>query len=103
MAEETRDKPPVSVNGITALGFNQWRHHPVTEVVIGFLTARRTSLIENAMGRWLGGEDTIRTPAGEEVRGRVLELQDIIEMQFEALLVYYQDADTQEGKSHDGK
>lgn len=65
--------------------FNLWKHEPVTKLFFEFLRDKRKYLIEYASGAWVEGAEV--PPA---IRGQVIELGEIAELQFESIENFYQ-------------
>lgn len=72
------------MNGITKEQFNLWKHDPVSKLFFEFLRDKRKFLIDYASGAWVDGAEV--PPA---VRGQVIELGEIADLQFEAVEAFY--------------
>jgi len=64
--------------------FNLWKHDPVSKVFLVFLKDKREFLINRVSEMWVDGAEV--PPA---VRGQVIELGEIAELQFEVLEAFY--------------
>lgn len=78
---------PQTVKHITESDFQIWRHHPVTKVVLGFLTDKTQFLERAALDQWLAG--TLSLQADQTVRGQIIELNEVAEMPFGMLAEFY--------------
>lgn len=69
---------------VTKEQFNLWKHDPVSKVFLAFLKDKREFLINRVSEMWVDGAEV--PPA---VRGQVIELGEIAELQFEAIESFY--------------
>jgi hypothetical protein len=83
--------------------FLQWRHHPVSKVVLAFLADRQKQLISAAVEGWLQSGKLVDEKA-LEARGRVLELVDLVGLDWPSLEAFYgiEHPEQQEKESDDG-
>ena len=68
--------------------FNLWKHDPVTKLFLQFLQDKRKYLIDFAAEQWVGGSDTF-AQMNQTVRGQVVELGEIAELEFETIQAFY--------------
>lgn len=68
--------------------FNLWKHDPVTKLFIQFLQDKRKYLIDFAAEQWVGGSDTF-AQMNQTVRGQVVELGEIAELEFGTIEAFY--------------
>ena len=69
---------------VTKEQFNLWKHDPVSKVFLAFLKDKREYLIKTVSEMWVDGAEI--PPA---VRGQVIELGEIADLQFEVLEAFY--------------
>jgi hypothetical protein len=69
---------------VTKEQFNLWKHDPVSRVFLAFLKDKREFLINRVSEMWVDGAEV--PPA---IRGQVIELGEIAELQFEAIESFY--------------
>ncbi len=79
---------PASSLGISTDEFNLWRHHPVSKIFLKYAADFASILEREALDRWRSG--TLKLVDEQEMRGRVLTLREIVELQFEAIDQFYQ-------------
>lgn len=96
MPEPTSDQPPTipalppecqALPELTEQQFQQWRHHPVSRMVLRFLADRSQALEVVAVQRLKAG--TLDGPLQGELRGRMLELDDCAGIQLPAIREFY--------------
>lgn len=68
--------------------FNLWKHDPVTKLFLSFLADKRKYLIDFAAEQWVGGSDTF-AQMNQTVRGQVVELGEIAELEFGTIEAFY--------------
>lgn len=68
--------------------FNLWKHDPVTKLFVQFLQDKRKYLIDFAAEQWVGGSETF-AQMNQTVRGQVVELGEIAELEFETIQAFY--------------
>lgn len=83
------DRP--EVHGIRLEDFQQWRHHPVSKVVLQFLRDYRESMHRELLERWTAGSLVLADES--EMRGRSATLQEFAELQFESMLNFYKEGE----------
>jgi len=72
---------------ITETDFQLWKHHPVSELFLRFADDFRAQLIKEHLSDWHAGKiDQVRDL---EIRGRVAQLTDVIELSFAAIKNFY--------------
>ena len=67
--------------------FQGWRRHPVSQVVLRFLADRSADLQAQTLFRWLSGQTTLQQE--EELRGRVLALNEVLALEWKQLQQFY--------------
>lgn len=85
MAEKTRP----TVNGLTKEDYQSWRHHPATKAFLRYLADAKKDLELAAVERWLAGTLTLSTE--NEIRARILLLDEMAGLEFEAMAQFYDD------------
>lgn len=83
------DRP--DVHGIRLEDFQQWRHHPVSKVVLQFLRDYREVMHRELLERWTANSLTLSDE--HEMRGRSATLQEFAELQFESMLNFYKEGE----------
>lgn len=68
--------------------FNLWKHDPVTKLFLTFLADKRKHLIDFATEQWVAGSDTF-SQMNQTVRGQVVELGEIAEIEFGMIEAFY--------------
>ena len=68
--------------------FNLWKHDPATKLFLQFLQDKRKYLIDFAAEQWVGGSDTF-AQMNQTVRGQVVELGEIAELEFGTIEAFY--------------
>ena len=68
--------------------FLQWRHHPVSKVVLAFLADRAKQLTDSTVEGWLHSGKLVDDKA-LEARGRILELADLVALDWPSLQFFY--------------
>ena len=86
--------------------YRQWRHHPMSEVLLQFLADRRAVLRADLADRFLSASlQTVNDPSALayaiETRGRVLESQDFGDMDWETVRMFY-GIETESERENDG-
>jgi hypothetical protein len=64
--------------------FNLWKHEPVTKWFFEFLKAKQEFMKSAALEQWVGG-----SPWPETVRGQIIELDEIANIEQSAILAFY--------------
>jgi hypothetical protein len=77
----------VPIIPISVEDYNLWRHHPVSKIFLKYLSDYADALEREGLERWRAG--TIRLVDEQEMRGRVLTIREMSELQFEAISVFY--------------
>ena len=87
--EDTDAAPtvPAAVLQLADQQFRQWRHHPVSEVVLQYLKDYQQALLRELQQRWLQG--SVRYADEAEARGRVLVVVELRELQLDAIRAFY--------------
>ena len=87
---------PHPLGGVTETDFNLWKHHPASELFRRYAEDYRAALIKTHLEEWHAGKiDQVRDL---EIRGRVAQLTDILELSFVSIQNFYPE---QEGKEDD--
>ena len=71
---------------ITKEQYGLWKHEPVTAVVLKYLRDKQEFLKKTAQDMWLDG-----TVPPEALRGQIIELQEMIDLPWEAIEAFYQE------------
>jgi len=79
------------VRGISAQEFAAWRHHPVTKVFRLYLEDKRAFFERTALNQWVNGDLTLYGDEGRTIRGQIIELIELADLPFEALVAFYQE------------
>lgn len=66
--------------------YGLWKHEPVTKWFFDYLVAKQNFLKKTAQEMWLDG-----TEPSQAVRGQIIELQEMIDLPFEAIEAFYQE------------
>lgn len=85
----------VQLDGITKDDFQIWKHHPVSKLYLKYLEDYAALLGREFLDRWLAGH--ITTDTEKELRGRILTLTDLVELQFDSIKKFYQTEEENEG------
>lgn len=85
------DKEP-QVRGISAQDYGLWRQHPVSKLLLQFLRDKRAFLSRLAMEQWLDG-----SALSETVRGQIIEMQELENLDFASVLAFYQEQEAGNG------
>lgn len=83
----------MSLDGLTEGDFQVWKHHPVSKIYLQYLGDYRAMLLKELLGRWEAGALTLETE--KEIRGRVMTLADLVELQFASIQKFYQEEDNE--------
>jgi len=89
----------VTVKGISKADYQSWRHNPVSQVMLRFLADKRAYLERSAIDQWISGGLSLQ--ADQTIRGQIIELFEIENMPFDALVDFYQEEDNA-ATSHSG-
>lgn len=85
------------IDGLTEGDFQVWKHHPVSKLYLKYLDDYAMLLGRELLDRWLAGHITLETE--KELRGRILTLTDLVELQFTSIEKFYQTEEKNEGTS----
>lgn len=80
--------------------YQEWRHHPVSKVVLQFLRDKQEYLKAAALDHWVNGSQSFAS-INEVVRGQIVELGEIADLQFEAIEAFYQEKEANATSSAD--
>lgn len=75
---------------ITKEQFGLWKHDPVSKLFFNYLTNKRAFLKHAALEQWVAGSQSF-SDCNQTVRGQIIELEEIIELPFEAIEAFYQE------------
>lgn len=64
--------------------FGLWKHEPVTKWFFEYLKAKNQFMKSTAMDEWLSGR-----PWPEAIRGQIIELEEIANIERAAILAFY--------------
>jgi hypothetical protein len=71
---------------LTKEQYGLWKHEPVTRWFFDYLIAKQAFLKTTAQEMWLNG-----TEPSQAIRGQIIELQEMIDLPFEAIEIFYQE------------
>lgn len=74
------------VQGITQADFDSWKHHPVSKVILRFYRDKKDIMEQAAIQQWIAG---VMTLGDQALRGQIIELDELSNMPFEALIEFY--------------
>lgn len=77
-----------TTNGISKHDLQSWRHHPVSKVVLRYLKEKREFIERAALDQWISG--SIELSNAQVMRGQIIELAELENLQFEALAMFYE-------------
>jgi len=66
--------------------YGLWKHEPVTSVFLKYLADKQAFLKKTAQEMWLDGQEP-----SQAIRGQIIELQELIDLPFEAIASFYQE------------
>lgn len=76
---------------VVASDYRTWRHHPVTKVLLSYLTDYRGALQEKALAHLLqDSSEPFDLRYVGEIGGRIKAVSEIIDLPFEAIQSFYQ-------------
>lgn len=75
------------VGQFRASEFQQWRHHPISQVVLAFLSDRRDDLYAQAFEAFLAGG--LSALADGEYRGRYMACEELLNLQWRQVCDFY--------------
>lgn len=83
-----------AVKDLSPREYLQWRHHPISKVILHFLEDRRHSLEQDLARRFLtGSPQSVLDPSIQaqalEARGRILESADLEALEWRDVAAYY--------------
>lgn len=78
---------------ITREQFALWKHEPATKWFFEFLQEKQKFLMDAAVQQWIGGNAW-----PEAVRGQIIELDEIAQIQHEAIVSFYKEQDGTESE-----
>lgn len=67
--------------------YGLWKHEPVTRWFFDYLINKQAFLRSASLEMWLSDPKSL----SETVRGQIIELDEIIELPFEAIEAFYQE------------
>ena len=73
--------------------YGLWKHEPVTKWFFDYLIAKQAFLKTTAQEMWLDGQEP-----SQAVRGQIIEIQEIIDLPFEAITAFYEEKDGTESQ-----
>lgn len=68
--------------------FGLWKHEPVTRWFFEFLKSKQEFLKSAALEQWLSNSSWPET-----VRGQIIELTETVDLQYEAIVQFYEEMD----------
>jgi len=74
--------------GVTQSDYQEWKHHPVSKVFRKYLEDYRAEIRKEILSQWEAG--SLVAEVDKEARGRVLQLTDILDLEFSAIQQFYQ-------------
>lgn len=74
--------------GISKEDYQGWKHDQVSKVVLKFLADKQEYLKQAALASWVDGSQSF-ADCNQTIRGQIIELQEIIELPFEAMCEFY--------------
>src|SRR6267154_2680186 len=74
--------------GISKEDYQGWKHDQVSKVVLKFLADKQKYLKEAALESWVAGSKSF-ADCNQTVRGQIIELDEVINLPFEALIEFY--------------
>lgn len=77
-----------TIFGISKEDYQAWRHHEVSKVLLRFLSDKQAYLKDAALQSWIDGSKSF-ADCNQTVRGQIIELSEMIELPFEALVEFY--------------
>ena len=72
--------------------YNHWKHHPVSKIYRQFLADYRQMLLKEVFAQWEAG--AVELTLEKEVRGRIVQLNEILDLEFEHIRNFYAENDT---------
>jgi len=91
---QAQDPPPSHPNPLVAVlsqvAYQQWRHHPVTQMVLRYLFHRAEDYRAAALALWESGELDEQKHRSEELRARVLCLQELQTLDLDSIKNFYE-------------
>jgi hypothetical protein len=77
------------VYGITRQDFEHWKHAAVTKLFRRYLADKRAFMERTILDQWINGVLSLQTE--QTVRGQIVELTELTDLPFEALVGFYQE------------
>lgn len=68
--------------------YGLWKHEPVTQWFLNYLINKQAFLKSAALEQWVAGSQDFAN-INQTVRGQIIELEEIIELPFEAIEAFY--------------
>lgn len=75
---------------ITKEQFNLWKHDPVSKWFFNYLINKQAFLKHAALEQWVAGSQSF-ADCNQTVRGQIIELEEIVDLPFEAIEAFYQE------------
>ena len=72
---------------LTKEQFGLWKHEPVTQWFFDYLINKQAFLKSAALEMWLSDPKSL----SETVRGQIIELEEMIELPYDAIEAFYQE------------
>jgi len=93
---------PILVHGMSAQDFGLWRNHPVTRLIHKFLRDKKAFVQESVSEQFLAGTLGLGDDEAQCLRGQMIEMQELIDLEFAHLVTFYgsNDGDGDEGAGH---
>ena len=66
--------------------YGLWKHEPVTSIFLKYLADKQAFLKKTAQEMWLDGQEP-----SQAIRGQIIELQELIDLPFEAITALYEE------------
>lgn len=86
-ADETADTAAPLLDGINQEQWNYWHQHPCSRLLRKYLTDYAEALMLTVVNQWKARELVLATE--NEIRGRVVQLDEIEKLSFEDLKEFY--------------
>ena len=93
------DDERTEVLGVTEADFNAWKHHPVTIAFRQYIIDYRRALIDYHLAKW---EANVLDEGDDEARGRVIGLQEIAELEFSHIALFYKEPNDEMNEENNG-
>lgn len=103
---QSQDPPPDHPNPLSQVlspvAYQQWRHHPVTQMVLLYLAHRVANYRAAALDLWEQGALNSDSQRSEEIRGRVLCLNELQTLDLDSIKNFYQLLSLDKQRENDG-